>query len=234
MDLTGQKFGRLTAIRIERAVISPRPKWLCKCDCGGTAICSTFNLRSGVSTSCGCKKVEHAAKLNRSHGQTGTRTYKIWKQIRQRCFDPKHGMYYAYGAKGIVVCDGWKNSYPEFLADMGERPSIKHSIDRIDGTKNYSCGHCAECIEKGWASNCRWATSTQQNRNRNNNRVIEFQGLSLCLNEWAERQGIDRNVIFARLSRGWPVHLALTEKPKMGRSIMFTSCKGGKPVIHQT
>lgn len=92
--------------------------------------------------------------INRSHGLTHTTEHAIWRQMKQRCYNPRKSDYHLYGARGVRICDRWLNSFENFYADMGPRPSMGHSVDRIDGSKGYEPG------------NCRWATRTEQSRNR--------------------------------------------------------------------
>jgi hypothetical protein len=116
-----------------------------------------------------------------------------------RCNNPNHRHWHRYGGRGISVCGRWRNSFQDFIADMGPRPSLKHSIDRFpnkDG--NYEPG------------NCRWATQTQQMRNASINRMIVYQGETLCLAEWAERLGMNKMTLQGRLDTGWSVEEAFT------------------------
>jgi len=120
--------------------------------------------------------------------------------MRSRCNNPKNKGYCNYGGRGIIVCARWV-SFETFFTDMGERPSPKHSIDRIDNDGNYE------------PSNCRWATKTQQARNRRSNTLITWQGQRLSRAEWAEKTGIGESTIKMRLRSGWPIELALTVAP---------------------
>lgn len=139
----------------------------------------------------------------------GTPTYQIWRGMKRRCFQASNTDYAAYGGRGIVVCGGWKSSFATFLVDMGERPDADHSIDRINGSGNYSCGHCEECVAKGWTANCRWATRAEQRRNQKNVRFLEFRGDRLCLKDMAEKYGMSKRVLHSRLESGWSLSDAL-------------------------
>jgi hypothetical protein len=118
--------------------------------------------------------------------------------MMRRCFDPKNHAYENYGGRGITVCERWKNDVSAFIADMGPRPSPKHSIDRKDNDGNYEPG------------NCRWATAREQRRNQRTNRKLLAFGEELNLCEWAERFGIPTQTINGRLQRGWPAELAVS------------------------
>ena len=154
IDLTGQVFGRLTCI--ERVVPENGRKdklyWKCLCSCGTMVITTTGNLRSGNAKSCTCLQKELASLVNRTHGKS-TRgkggTYSTWVAMRNRCNNSKCEDYVYYGGKGIKVCERWED-YAKFLADMGERPDNKYSIDRINSSLDYS------------PENCRWATFQEQ------------------------------------------------------------------------
>lgn len=133
--------------------------------------------------------------------------YSTWSQMKARCYNPDHKNFPTYGGSGVKVCGRWKKSFECFLADMGRRPSAKHSLDRIDVRKGYS------------PENCRWADARTQQRNRSNNRLITFEGQTRCLQEWAERLGIDHRVIRSRLQRGWDEAVALTTEVSNGSRI---------------
>jgi hypothetical protein len=146
VDITGQHFGRWTVLTIhpERAR-SGHAHWLCRCDCGTERIVLGLNLRQSRSTSCGCFWREQVVK----HGLWGTRVYRIYQDMLQRCRNPNNRAYSWYGARGIDV----ECSFEEFFADMGH-PLPGMSIDRINNDGNYKRG------------NLRWATASEQVRNR--------------------------------------------------------------------
>lgn len=132
------------------------------------------------------------------HGLTNTITYVSWEAMNQRCYDRKSINYRRYGGRGVMVCQRWRESFPSFLADMGERPSLAHSLDRIDNNGPYEPG------------NCRWATDKQQSRNRANNRLLTYKGETRCVMEWAEILGLSKHTIFNRLREGWAVERIMT------------------------
>ena|SRR5438105_3349104 len=137
--------------------------------------------------------------------------YHCWTEMRQRCTNPTNKHFRLYGGRGITICSRW-NSFANFLADMGRKPSRKHSLDRYPNQNgNYEPG------------NCRWATQQQQMRNRRNNHLITFNGETLPLVEWALRIGILASTIRTRLKSGWPIALALTLSPTIGRRIQCQS-----------
>lgn len=136
---------------------------------------------------------------------SGTKVYDTWANMIQRCHNKKCSGYKKYGAKGILVCPEW-HTFENFYEDMGDMPSLKHTIDRIDSTKGYS------------PDNCRWATMKEQQNNRTNNRLITFNGKTKTLAQWSELTGICRSVISYRLKKDWTIERALTEKTVKGRN----------------
>src|SRR5262245_12762694 len=142
-DLASRRFGRWTVIAYAEG-----GKWSCVCDCGTRRRVRRAHLCGGQSKSCGCLRRDRHTK----HGRCESREYLAWKNMRARCFNPRHPNYGNYGGRGIVICASW-HSFETFLADMGECP-IGLSIDRIDNDRGYEPG------------NCRWATRAEQTRNR--------------------------------------------------------------------
>lgn len=139
------------------------------------------------------------------HGMSDTTEYTIWKHLRTRCSDPIDPAYKYYGARGISVCPEWEASFAAFFADMGPRPSVAYSIDRIDNDGPYA------------PDNCRWATQEEQSSNRRDNRKLTWQGETLMWAEWAKRLGLDRSTIHYRVNQGWPVERVLGARAAMGR-----------------
>jgi len=127
-----------------------------------------------------------------THGMAGTPEYKAWKAMKQRCFNPNNKRYSDYGGRGIGVCDRWKNSFQNFLADMGSRPTAKHSLDRINNDGDY-------CFD-----NCKWSTKAEQANNRRNNKpLITIENETLTIADWAKKMGFSASVIYRRLELGW-------------------------------
>lgn len=207
-DLTGQRFGRLTAISAVQGSGNVPRKWLCQCDCGKTITVITRDLGNGNTTSCGCYIRELHANRLRTHGKTRTPTYNIWASMTQRCGNPNNDKYQYYGGRGITVCERW-HSFENFLADMGERP-LRHSLDRIDNNRPYS------------PDNCRWTTMRTQNRNRRSNILVEYRGETMCLVDWADRLGANYETLRQRIQDyGWTVEEAFS-KPPQSRELHIT------------
>ena len=152
-DITGQRFGRLSVVRREGSIGAGFAAWKCQCDCGNEVLVDVGRLRAGRTRSCGCLARECAAARKRTHGMTGSRAYKTWVMMIQRCTNPRYPNYKNYGARGITVCQRWRESFEAFLADMGNRPSGL-TLDRKDNDGHYEPG------------NCRWADALTQVRNR--------------------------------------------------------------------
>lgn len=207
----GQRFGRLIAL--EELDLHKPPslrRWLCQCDCGNQSRPKAERLYTGQTVSCSCKGKSYFAEhkdVNSKHGQANrgkwTLEYTCWKAMRRRCRKVNDPQYKDYGGRGIVVCDRWNSSFENFFADMGLKPSSKHSIERINTNGHY----CPE--------NCVWATQKQQGRNTRRNRLLTFNDQTFCVSEWAERLNIKRSLIEKRLKLKWPVERILTEPTNM-------------------
>lgn len=170
----GDKFGRLTVISGGSG--GKRNKVQCRCECGNVKGVSPSNLTSGNTSSCGCLQREKFGDRNRTHGLSHTKTYAVWMTMWARCSNPNNESYSGYGAKGISVCPEWED-FSTFISDMGEAPEAM-TIERCDGTKGYS------------KDNCKWATPTEQNRNRSNTIYLSFRGALVPLAEVADLLGM--------------------------------------------
>jgi len=155
LDLTGDRFGRLTAVSYSHSARKQR-HWLCRCDCGGSHVAAAADLRSGNTRSCGCLQPEVVGRNNAKHGLSHLPEYAVWKAMKHRCCNPHSSDYKRYGGRGIKVCDRWLNSFEAFLKDMGERPFADAQIDREDNDGDYEPG------------NCRWVDRVTNINNRRN------------------------------------------------------------------
>lgn len=190
--MEGQRFGALTVIR--RAPRTHRhADWICRCDCGTECVKRGFRLRQGRVKSCGqngCSWWDFTTCRRSKRPE-----YKSWQHMMRRCDQPKYK--YHHG-RGIMVCEHWR-SFENFLADVGPRPSPKHTIDRINNDGNYEPG------------NVRWATAAEQNLNQRNTLWVEHEGERIKLFDLLERLGIKKSVVYSRLNIGWSLEKALTE-----------------------
>lgn len=188
LELTGQRYGRLLVgalVRRRNPNGEARRYWECKCDCGGSAVVAREGLRSGDTKSCGCLLAETlAANTKGTHGQSGMgrgSAYYTWTSMRGRCRNPNFKDYAIYGGRGIVVCERW-NDFANFFADMGARPSPKHTLDRIDSNGNYE------------PVNCRWSLPREQARNRRGIIMVEFGNRRVAVMDLVERAVKDARV----------------------------------------
>ena len=193
IDRTGDRYGMLTVIARD-VNYRGNAQWRCQCECGRVKSYIGQDLARGKVRSCGCNNPMYATE----HGMATTPTYRAWINMRRRCLKPTNHAYADYGGRGIAVCERWVNSFPNFLEDMGPRPSEKHSLDRTDNDKGY---------EK---ANCRWATMKEQLNNTRANRIVEIDGRKQTLSLWCDEIGISRSRVQDRMKWGWTVERALT------------------------
>ncbi len=194
LDLTGQQFGRLIVVlRHPEKDKWGNIQWVCKCDpenCGNVAIVPTHFLRWSHKRSCGCLKSDIRREAMTKHGLRHTPEYRIWRAIKNRCYNDKSDSYHYYGERGIAICDEWKDDFEAFYKDMGPRPTARHSIDRKDNDKGYS------------KENCRWATSAEQQINKRNSVFYCRNGVYRTLTAWCRELGISYERAYKRMQRG--------------------------------
>lgn len=139
---------------------------------------------------------------NYRHGLRKTRLYERWHHMLMRCYNQNDKRFARYGQRGISVCEFFRASPANLLLVIGNFPTPKHTLGRINNDGNYSCGACAECLQRAWPLNVGWETQKQQQRNRSNNRLLTFGAETKTMAEWAERAGIPYLTFFKRLKRG--------------------------------
>lgn len=187
-QILGQRFGMWTVIA-DAPKKSRRTQWICRCDCGAERSVLTIHLVRETSTSCGCDRPRGPESKHYKHGSDPA-LYGIWCNIIQRCENANNPNYKSYGGRGIGICARWRNDFAAFAADMGERPSKDHSIDRVDNDKGYDPG------------NCRWATPGQQMRNTRRNNLVVHEGKIIPLIEATEATGVNYGTAKWRLRNG--------------------------------
>ena len=196
IDLIGRSFGRWTILALG-SLIGTRRKFLCRCECGTVKEVAAQDLRNGRSVSCGCYSREAVAKRATIHGMSHHPMYKVWVDMKRRCYNSNDPEFVNYGERGIIVCPEWIQSFPAFYNDMGERPFHGATLDRINNDGNYEPG------------NCRWVTNKENNRNKRKHRMITYNGNTLCSAEWAEIGGVEPRLFRARLNKGWSMERAM-------------------------
>lgn len=191
-DISGQSFGRLTALR--RVTTKGRTYWECRCICGRLKAVRVDHLRSGKIRSCQCLRTETSTERVRTHGWSKSPTWTSWASAKARCRDEGR---HDYGGRGIAMCARWRNGFDAFLEDMGPRPNGR-SLDRIDNDGPYAPG------------NCRWSTRVTQANNTSVNRRVLYEGQELTIAEWARSTGIKYHTLRHRLESGWAIDRAFT------------------------
>lgn len=188
IDLTGQRFGRLTVLGFAGTGRNRGGHsysiWHCQCDCGVIKDLPTGNLTSGNTMSCGCLKVDAIASRCTTHGKSKSKLYSVWGSMKDRCYRESDKAYINYGGRGIKVYDSWRNSFDEFrkwAIESGYRDGL--TIERKDVNGNY----CPE--------NCCWIPKSEQPKNRRNCHYITYHGETKTLSEWCRELRIDRECV---------------------------------------
>lgn len=203
-DISGQKFGRWTALCQVEKGMGGEKCYLCRCQCGTEKILRRSSITSGNSKSCGCLARDIARKRETKHGASDTRLYRVWAGIVQRCCNDRERYEWAkYGGRGITLCEEWRNSFGAFanwaLAN-GYNDTL--TIDRIDVNGNYS------------PENCRWATVYEQNNNKRTSKFISYNSETGTIREFADRHGLKYSCLYERLRQGWSIQDALLTPSK--------------------
>lgn len=206
-NLTGQRFGRITVIERANDYISPkgchRPMWLCRCDCGNEVVIDPSKLKSEHTQSCGCLKNEKARERLKKHGMSHTKTHQEWIGIRQRCLNPNCKDYKDYGARGITMCDRWRDSFEAFYEDVSKLKHFEekeYTLNRIDNDGNYE------------PNNVEWASAITQQNNKRSNRLITYEGKTQTVAQWAREMNMSYSKLINRIYLGWSIEKALKTK----------------------
>lgn len=225
IDMTGKRFGRWTVLMIDSEKLGGRIAWKCVCDCGTKRSVIGRDLRNGKSTSCGCISKEKTIQRSFKHGHAKRSghniTYKSWSSMIERCTNPNSKVWSYYGGKGIKVCERWF-SYSNFVEDMGERPSLKYSIDRIDPSGNYEPG------------NCRWADDYEQRINSRSGpkNTSGFVGVSWNSNpgRWHASIGYKGKII----NLGYYISFEDAVKARIEGEKKYRGASNGNTIDHKT
>ncbi len=199
-SLIGQRFGKLVVLEFSGKA-GKAYLWRCQCECGQECRVRGTFLRAGRTVSCGCMRGESAAARNLKHGHSLrghlSREYRSWQAMNTRCHNPNHRSFKNYGAKGISVCQRWRDSFEDFLKDMGPKPTPRHTLDRYpDRAGNYD------------PDNVRWASPVEQANNQSKNRRYSLLGRTQTLTEWVRELGLVYSKVRYRLDHGWSVEAA--------------------------
>lgn len=194
LDLAGQRFGRLLAIKRSHQDKFGAWLWLCICACGKRVLVRGSTLNAGRTSACASCATSAAST---THGATGTPLYQRWRAMLDRCENPCHRGWRDYGGRGIKVCNEW-HQFEAFARDMGPTFEVGLELDRIDVDGHYE------------VSNCRWVTHAEQQRNKRSNHLITWSGRTMVVTDWAVALGIKPNTLVYRLRRGWPLDRAMT------------------------
>lgn len=190
--LVGRRYGRLVVLSQDTSL--PYRAFICKCDCGKEKTIRNCNLYRAKS--CGCE----GRRSPEYHGRTGTAEYRIWNGMRDRCYNKRSHYYVNYGGRGIKVCECWRNSFVNFFEDMGERPSSRHCIERIDNNGDYE------------PTNCKWTTYLEQSNNRRSNHLLTFNGETLPMKALWRKYApphLNWKTFLGRIWNGWKTEDAL-------------------------
>lgn len=206
-DLTNKKFGLLTVIEMtDKRGHGGSVIWKCKCECGAFAYIEGSRLKQHKSCGCLCKaRSDDFGNRMSKHSESKSRLYRIWNNMKSRCYNNNDQRYYDYGGRGITVCDEWRNNYINFANWAKENGyNDKLSIDRINNNGNYE------------PQNCKWSTNQEQAINKRSNKLLTYQGRTMTMKEWAKELNMPYGCLQTRLLRGWGVERALTT-PVQGR-----------------
>jgi len=198
IDVSGEVFSDWTVVKFSRVDSRRVARWICRCVCGVEREVIGRYLVNGRTKGCGCSAANRLSSRLTTHGLSKSTESKIWRMMKTRCYNPNYTHYKNYGGRGITVCDSWLNSFEAFYADMGPRPSMKHTLDRIDNSKGYS------------PDNCKWSTRSEQNRNHRRNRLLTYGAETMNVIDWARKLGITQQALQFRL-KNWPIDRALSE-----------------------
>lgn len=202
LNLAGQKFGELTAVRRagtrKRSASDVVALWVCRCSCGQEIVAQTRLLRRGKKKACGIDGHHYRPTKGKGLAQLHSAEYRTFRSMWKRCTGRDLKNARNYKLRGIRICDRWK-SFKAFFEDMGPKPTPKHTLDRYPNNDgNYEPG------------NCRWATTKEQNRNMRRNTVVEYQGERMLLLDVVERLGLNRAAVYGRIKMGWTLADALS------------------------
>lgn len=192
LDLTNCRFSKLLALyRTNNKSPDGSFIWMCRCDCGSNVEVASTILRKGYKNMCDVCRIENIRLGKISHNMSTTNTYKSWIGMKDRVTNKNHIHYKNYGGRGITIYEKWINSFENFYKDVGDRPSLKHTLDRIDNDGNYEPG------------NVKWSTKKEQMRNRRNTIFLSYEGVVKSIDDWCEQLNIKKHLVYSKIRSGW-------------------------------
>lgn len=224
-DWAGVRQGKLTVIRDIGKDKHGSRLWLCRCDCGAEVPKTSNVLKAGQQTCGPACGVADSNRARTTHGQAtrehgATKEYQAWVGIVHRCSNPRSAAWHRYGGRGITVCPEWAESFEAFYAHVGDAPTAKHTLDRIDNDRGYEPG------------NVRWATRKEQANNRDTNTWIEYDGKRMTWAQWAEYLGIPYNTLMTRVKKKQPLSRILQPRLTAERNELV-EVNGRKQTLHE-
>jgi hypothetical protein len=193
INKVGKKYGYLEVISLHEVVKREGAVWLCKCtynNCGKEVVVRGYSLETGNTKSCGCFNSDEAKKRLFIDGRSDSKEYAVYDNMHSRCYNHNNKRYKDYGERGITICDRWNRDNPEgyqnFIFDMGNLPSDKHTIDRINNDGIYD------------KDNCRWVLRDVQSKNRRNTILVTIGDQTLCLKDWATKMNLSYNKLYKK------------------------------------
>lgn len=208
LDLTGKRYGNLTVLGLAVDIPGKKKKWLCKCGCGNKVVVAGSNLQSGHTKHCQKCGYEIMSDKRSKHKKAHTKLYYVWNGMINRCENPSVKAYCDYGARGILVCEEWHESknFFDWAISNGYKEGLQ--IDRIDVNGNY----CPE--------NCRWVSREENANNKRNNKIIECNGETRTLAEWARHFGVNYKNLSRNLKKGYSLEEAVSREKRGDKTHM--------------
>lgn len=187
--MEGLKFNKLTVVAREGSTKSKHILWRCVCECGKERVVKGTSLRTNEVQNCGCTPREIKIEVRKFPNYA---EYRTWQGIKDRCFNENSHVYHRYGGRGITMSEDWVNDFSTFFRDVGNRPTDKHTLDRIDNDKGYS------------KDNCKWSTPYEQNRNKCNNKYITYLGEEMIISDFRKLINVQGSLVYHHLKTKSP------------------------------
>lgn len=222
-DLTGIRCGRLKVVEFFGTNTKTRGAiWRCVCDCGNFKNVSASSLSNGYTRSCGCLADESRKEKRVEVTRKQMPEYRVWQGMKLRCLNPAFFAYDRYGGRGIKICPEWEKSFERFRSDMGPRPDMNHTLERLDNNKGYYPGNCV------------WATRREQARNKANSVRVEFNGEIRSLSDWCESLDLKYSATYYWLKKGATLAQVVEMRRKGKRKIDMQSVTHPESYLYES